>query len=52
MVDVEGFRQVTVDIGYGGAFYALIDDKQLGVDVRKSTTSSLIEAATAVSGTV
>lgn len=51
-VDVEGFGQLTVDIGYGGTFYALIDDKQLGVDVRESPTRILVEAATAVSEAV
>jgi len=41
---------VAVDIGYGGAFYAIVDDRQLGVDVSSSPTADIIDAASAVSG--
>jgi len=41
---------VTVDIGYGGAFYAIVDDRQLGLDVRSSRVADLVHAADAVTG--
>jgi len=43
-------RIVTVDIGYGGAFYSIIDDRQLGLDVRTSRTVDIVDAADAVTG--
>lgn len=41
---------VTVDIGYGGAFYAIVDDRQLGLDVKTSRTAEAVDAADAVTG--
>ena len=41
---------VTVDIGYGGAFYAIVDDRQLGLDVSTSPTADIVDAASAVTG--
>jgi proline racemase len=34
--------KITVDIAYGGAFYALVDAKQLGTSVRKERIGELI----------
>jgi len=41
---------VAVDIGYGGAFYAIIDDRQLGLNVGASRTADIVDAADAVTG--
>ena len=43
--------EVTVDVGYGGAFYAIVDDRQLRLNVRTSPTADIVEAAHAVTGT-
>ncbi|XP_024146734.1 trans-L-3-hydroxyproline dehydratase [Oryzias melastigma] len=51
-VTVEGFGEVTVDISYGGAFYAFIDAQRFGLDVTKSRTRDLVDAATAVTKAV
>ena len=51
-VDVEGHGPVTVDISYGGAFYAILAAQQLGVDVKTSSTSCLITATTKLKGIV
>jgi trans-L-3-hydroxyproline dehydratase len=45
-------KVVTVDIGYGGAFYAIVVDRDIGVDVRRSTTVEIVRAATIVSDAV
>ncbi|KAK5623553.1 Trans-L-3-hydroxyproline dehydratase [Crenichthys baileyi] len=50
-VTVEGFGEVTVDISYGGAFYAFVDAQRFGLDVR-SKTRDLVDAATAVTKAV
>ncbi|CAB4035487.1 Trans-3-hydroxy-L-proline dehydratase [Paramuricea clavata] len=41
----KSYGEVTLDIGYGGTFYAFISDKELGLDVRKSSVSQLTSAA-------
>lgn len=51
-VTVEGFGEVTVDISYGGAFYALVDAQRFGLDVTQSRTRDLVAAATAVTAAV
>jgi proline racemase len=43
------YGPVIVDIGYGGAFYAVVAADQFGLDVRASRTRDLIDAASAVS---
>ncbi|MBT6095302.1 MAG: proline racemase [Rhodospirillaceae bacterium] len=47
MTDVYG--PVGIDIGYGGAFYAVVPADQFGLDVRTARTRDLVDAATAVS---
>lgn len=47
-VHVHGDRPVQVDVGYGGAFYALLPAARFGLDVRTSSVRSLVEAAWAV----
>jgi len=51
-VDVPGHGPVAADVSYGGAFYALADARQLGLDVRKSRVRDLVDAATALSAAV
>ena len=41
---------MTVDISYGGAFYAIVDDRQLGLDINTSRTTDVVDAADAVTG--
>ena len=47
-----GHGDLSVDIGYGGAFYAVLSASTLGLDVRTSRTSDLTAAATTVSQAV
>lgn len=51
-VDVPGKGTVTLDIGYGGAFYAFLPADIFGLDVRRSPTADLVAAATAVTKAV
>jgi trans-L-3-hydroxyproline dehydratase len=47
-VELPGHGKVMVDIGYGGAFYALVPAARFGLDVRCSPTRDLVDAAAAV----
>jgi proline racemase len=47
-VAVPGLGSVTLDIGYGGAFYALLPAARFGLDVRRSAARDLVDAASAV----
>jgi proline racemase len=51
-VEVAGVGKVTVDVGYGGAFYAFLPAERFGLDVRKSPTRELVEAADRVTKAV
>lgn len=51
-VETAAYGPVMVDIGYGGAFYALAPADQFGLDVRRSRTRDLVDAATAVTEAV
>jgi proline racemase len=51
-VDVPGVGTVTTDVSYGGAFYALADAAQFGLDVRASRVRDLVDAATALTEAV
>lgn len=51
-VTVEGFGDVTLDVSYGGAFYAFVNAQRFGLDVNKSRTRDLVDAATAVTKAV
>src|SRR5690606_23485618 len=44
-VAVPGFGQVELDIGYGGAFYALVAAPSIGLDLETSPLAALVEAA-------
>src|SRR5262249_19480795 len=43
-----GAGRVSLDIGYGGAFYAVLPAARFGLDVRASPTRALVDAAAAV----
>ncbi len=47
-IEVAGFGSVTVDVGYGGAFYAVLPARRLGLDMARSPLRTLVDAATAV----
>jgi trans-L-3-hydroxyproline dehydratase len=51
-IQVPGAGAVTVDLAYGGAFYALADAAAFGLDVRSSRTRDLVDAADALSAAV
>ena len=44
-VDVPGLGAVTLDIGYGGAFYAIVPAAAIGLDIRTSPLHDLVDAA-------
>jgi len=47
-IDVPGYGSLTVDVGYGGAFYALIDASQLGIEMRAENAAALAAAGRAI----
>jgi trans-L-3-hydroxyproline dehydratase len=47
-VEVPGAGRVDLDIGYGGAFYAVLPAARFNLDVRRSPTRDLVDAAAAV----
>jgi trans-L-3-hydroxyproline dehydratase len=47
-LDVPGYGSLTVDVGYGGAFYALIDAAQLGIEMRAENAPALAAAGRAI----
>lgn len=50
--EVPGTGPVVADVSYGGAFYALANAAQFGLDVGRSRTRDLVDAATALSAAV
>lgn len=51
-VDVPGFGRITTDVGYGGAFYAILPAARLGLDLERSGVAALVDAAAAVTAAV
>ena len=47
-LEVPGFGQVTVDIAYGGCYYVLIRDSELGVSLDRGSARAIVNAATPV----
>nr|WP_198148653.1 proline racemase family protein [Sphingomonas sp. Y57] len=47
-VDVPGYGPVDYDITFGGAFYAIVDAKTLGLSLEKADIGRLIEAGRAI----
>ncbi len=52
VIDVAGFGRVACDIGYGGAFYAILPASRLGLDLRVTPVGRLRQAAQAVTGAI
>jgi trans-L-3-hydroxyproline dehydratase len=44
-IEVPGLGPLKIDIGYGGAFYAFLPASRFGLDVRRSPTRDLVDAA-------
>ena len=51
-VDVAGLGTVPFDIGYGGAFYALVDAGSIGLDLETTPLDRLVEAADSITRAV
>jgi trans-L-3-hydroxyproline dehydratase len=51
-VEVPGHGPVVLDVGYGGAFYAVLPAATFGLDLRGSPVRELVDAASAVSAAV
>ncbi len=47
-LDVPGFGRVAVDVGYGGAFYALVDAAALGLEMGTGHAPALVAAGRAI----
>lgn len=47
-VEVPGLGSVAIDVGYGGAYYAFLPASRFNLDVRRSATRDLVDAAYAV----
>ncbi|BCH27998.1 proline racemase family protein [Mesorhizobium sp. L-8-3] len=51
-IDVSGFGEIVFDIAYGGAFYALADCRQFGLEFGRSRARAFVDAACAVTDKV
>jgi trans-L-3-hydroxyproline dehydratase len=47
-VDLPGYGRITFDIAYGGAFYAIADCRQFGLEIGRDSVRSLADAGTAL----
>ena len=47
-LDVPGFGRVLIDVGYGGAFYALISAAALGLEMRAESAAQIAAAGRAI----
>jgi trans-L-3-hydroxyproline dehydratase len=47
-IEVEGAGAVEVDIGYGGAFYAVLPAARFGLDLRRAPTREIVDWAARV----
>ena len=47
-LDVPGFGRVLIDVGYGGAFYALISAATLGLEMRAENAAAIAAAGRAI----
>ncbi len=48
-VETQEYGPVELDIGYGGAFYGILDAASLGLDLKSSSIASLVSAAAQLS---
>ena len=44
-IELEGFGRVQFDVGYGGAFYAILPSSRLGLDFHQTPLGELVDAA-------
>ena len=51
-IQTEKYGSIILDIGYGGAFYALVSADKLNLDVKLSSVRDLIDAADLISTAV
>lgn len=51
-VDVSGHGRIVCDVAYGGAFYALADCRQFGLEFGRNRIRDFVDAATALSDAV
>jgi proline racemase len=51
-VELPGLGAVTLDVGYGGAYYAFLPAARFNLDVRRSATRDLVDAADTVTRAV
>ncbi len=51
-VEVPGFGRITCDIGYGGAFYAILPASRLGLDLAATPVGALRTAARAITDAI
>jgi proline racemase len=51
-VDVPGYGRVTLDIAYGGNFYALVEARQLGLEITAERAGEIVQAGKAVRAAV
>ncbi|XP_068689516.1 trans-L-3-hydroxyproline dehydratase-like [Montipora foliosa] len=51
-VNTERFGKVKIDIGFGGAFYAIVNGDRLGIDLCSSSQNDIVDAANVISSTV
>lgn len=49
---VPDFGNIVIDISFGGAYYAIVEDKKLGLSLESSPLSDLVNAAASVTGVV
>ena len=47
-IEVAGLGRVRLDIAFGGVFYALIEARPLGLDIRPEMAKRLVEAGTSI----
>jgi proline racemase len=48
VIELEGLGPVEIDVGYGGAFYAVLPAARFGLDPRRSPTRDLVDCAARV----
>lgn len=48
VVDVPGYGKLTLDVSFGGSFFAIIDAKQLGIEICPENSSKLVDAGMAI----
>ena len=49
-IELEGYGAIAFDIAYGGAFYALADCRQFGLEFGRDRARDFVDAATALTG--